>query len=212
VAAGVVDDVGDEAGDGLEPPGGVIGEGRGDGADRVAVRVGLAQDAAALVEGHGEAVVDGSDRIGLPDLPALVVEVVDDDGRAVAGRGLVADVVVAGAGLVVCIGGGVGLRRAVFRGLREHAAEGIVGEVGDLALGVGLVREAAGVVVDIGPAAEVRIGHREAAAEGIVRVGPVVAGVVGEAGEAVEQVVLRWSPIVGQLSGRVKVVSCGEST
>ncbi len=148
MAGGVVDDVSDEAGHGLEPAGGVIGE----RADAVGVRVALRQHAAALVEGHGEAVVDRADRIGLPDLPALVVEVVDDDGRAVAGRGLVADVVVAGPCLVVAVGGGVGLRRAVLRGLREHAAEGIVGQVGDLALGVGLVGEAAGGVVDVGPA------------------------------------------------------------
>jgi len=44
--------------------------------------------------------------------------------------------------------------------------------VRDLALGVGLIGESAGIVVDVAPAAEVRIGDREAAAEGIVAIGP----------------------------------------
>jgi hypothetical protein len=91
------------------------------------------------------------------------------------GGGELAEVEVAGAGLVADRGGGVGVGQAVAGDPGSDPAQPVIGEGSELGLGIGLGQEPAGIVVAVGPGAEIGADARDAAAERIVGVGPEVA-------------------------------------
>jgi len=110
------------------------------------------EHAAAEIEPGGLRVGRGADDPAAGRFAAVLVEVVLNGGGRVAGRGEMADVVESGTprGFVVDICRG-DRRRIVERDLGQDAAETVIGEVSDLALGVGLVGEASRIVVLVEP-------------------------------------------------------------
>jgi len=71
----------------------------------------------------------------------------------------------------------------------QRPVDAVVGQPRLLAERVGLQGEAAGIVILVAPGAEVGVAGGQPPAGGIIAIGPGVAGVVGKAGQAVEQVV-----------------------